>query len=245
LKPITPVKYCGRGPMVPSVPLLEGDHLSKTFRVRSRARTVLVDASLAVAAGTVTVLRGRSGAGKSTLIALLAGLDRPSSGSVSLDGVPYASLPRRALTALRRERIGIVFQSFLLIESLSAAENVEVALLRCGLDPRSRRERAAALLAELGVDDPALLPRELSEGLRQRVAIARALARDPPLVLADEPLTQLDAESASATATLLLDAVARRRAALVVATHGAAGAERLERAASRVCHLQDGRILDA
>jgi putative ABC transport system ATP-binding protein len=225
--------------------LLECDRLAMAFRARRGTRVVLADVSLALEAGTIAVVRGRSGAGKSTLIALLAGLDRPTSGSVSLDGVPYGSLSRRELVSLRRRRVGIVFQSFLLIESLTAAENVEVALVRQGLDRAARRLRAVTLLEELGVDGPSLLPRELSEGLRQRVAIARALAHDPALILADEPTAQLDAEAAASTASLLLDAVARRRATLLVVTHGGTGAEHFERAAGQVLLLRDGRLLRA
>jgi putative ABC transport system ATP-binding protein len=224
------------------VPLLECLHVAKDFRVAGERHEVLRDVSFRVERGEIALVRGRSGAGKSTLLALIAGLDRPARGSILLDGTDYGALEPRRLTALRRESIGIIFQSFNLIDSLSAAENVELALMHRGLTRAARQRRARDLLEELGVARPGLLPMALSEGLKQRVAIARALAHDPELVLADEPTAQLDPETAEGVVSLLLDAVTRRHASLLVMTHGGGAAELLGHAAGCGLELRNGSL---
>jgi putative ABC transport system ATP-binding protein len=223
----------------PAHSLLTCTGVTKAFATRRGAVPVLQGIDLAVTTGEVLVIRGRSGAGKSTLLHLLGGLDLPTAGEIALDGTPYAGLSTAARAALRRARIGIIFQSFNLIPTWTARENVEAALLHTPTPPAERRARAEALLASLGLSDRAdHLPGELSAGQQQRVAVARALLNDPPLLLADEPTGDVDPDTGAEIVDLLL-AHARGRT-LVVATHGAFPLDR----ATRVLTLRDGVLAD-
>jgi putative ABC transport system ATP-binding protein len=207
----------------PGEPLLACREVTRTFGRAGRAGEVRVlgGVDLTVGAGEVVVISGRTGAGKSTLLAILAGIDRPTSGSVRVEGCALEDLSGAALARVRQRKIGIVFQSFNLLASWTAAENVEAALVGSGLARADRRAKAAALLADLGLGDRLdHLPAELSVGQQQCVAIARALANRPRLLIADEPTGDVDALTAGAIVGHLLEPVRAYGAALVVATHG-------------------------
>jgi len=181
----------------------------------SRPRTVFTGVDLEISGGDYVAVMGESGSGKSTLLNLVAGLDRPDSGSIVLDQIDLTRLDDDALTLLRRERMGFVFQAFHILPYLSVAQNVALPLSLLGVDHDEARRRVEAMLADVGLGERgASPPSELSGGELQRVAIARALVHGPRLVLADEPTGNLDAESAGQVLDLL-----RRQ----VKTHGAAG----------------------
>ena len=207
---------------------------------RHGAVTALAAVSLVVARGERVALLGKSGSGKSSLLHLLAGLDRPTSGIVEVRGRDLAAMDSRALADHRLHTVGIIFQSFHLIGSRSAAENVQMPLIFAGVPPAIRQLRIAKALAAVGlVSRSAHRPAELSGGEAQRVAIARALINDPPLILADEPTGNLDSVTASAIMGLLLDHVTRRGATLVLVTHDE---EVARRHTGRIVRMRDGRI---
>lgn len=193
---------------------------------------------LQVVAGEWVAIMGPSGCGKSTLLNVMAGIDRPSSGSVDLLGRDLAGMSEAERSRLRLLRIGFVFQRFHLLGVLTAVENVELPMAEAGVKQRERRERARELLAYVGLEDRmGHRPPQLSGGEQQRVAIARALANRPPLVLADEPTGELD----QATGEEILDLLTRLNAqgtTLVTVTHDAAVARR----AGRTVRLRDGRV---
>ena len=195
--------------------------------------------ALAVGGGEVCAITGPAGSGKSTLLGLLAGLDRPSGGSIEVAGVEITRLGEDELARFRRRTLGYVFQSFHLIPTLTAAENVAVTLEIAGR--ADALGRARTLLAEVGLADRAHhYPVQLSGGEQQRVAIARAVALDPPLLLADEPTGNLDSSTGEQIIELLLRWRRERGSTLVLVTHD----EALARHAGRVIRLRDGRILD-
>jgi putative ABC transport system ATP-binding protein len=199
--------------------------------------TILDGVTLAVPAGQFCAITGPSGSGKSTLLGLIAGLDRPTAGSIEVAGADLGSLDEDARARLRRERIGYVFQSFHLIPTLTALENVAVPLELAGA--AAAAERAAALLAEVGLAERAgHYPVQLSGGEQQRVALARAVANRPALLLADEPTGNLDTATGARIIELLLGWRQANRATLVLVTHDPA----LARHAERVVELRDGRL---
>lgn len=219
--------------------VLEIRGLKKHFQDGRREVRVLEGIDLAVRGGEIVVVIGRSGAGKTTLISLMAGLDRPSSGSVMLDGRPLEDLSNEELTLLRRQKIGIVFQSFNLLPSMTAAENVEAALLPTPMPKGDRREKVKSLLVGLGLGDRAdRFPSQLSVGEQQRVAVARALVNNPVLILADEPTGDVDNETAGEIIDLLVAPVRRANATLVVTTHGCFP----DHVAGRSLHLRCGKL---
>ena len=198
---------------------------------------VLREISLALAPGTVTALLGRSGCGKTTLLNLAGAMDFPSAGEVLIDGRATSSLSESDLTALRRRRVGFVFQFFQLLPTLSVVENVELPLLLAG----APRVRQAALdrLRWVGLEEKAAaMPYQLSGGQMQRVAIARALVHGPDLLLADEPTGNLDTASGEQVLALLRESASRFGATVLIATHSAEAAG----IASTRVHLRDGRI---
>jgi predicted ABC-type transport system involved in lysophospholipase L1 biosynthesis ATPase subunit len=199
----------------------------------------LRDASLRVASGEAVVITGRSGSGKSTLLALIGGLDRPDRGRVLIDGQAIWQRPHTARA--RRDAVGFVFQRHLLLETLSAQANVEVALLGAGAHRAQRRARARELLAEVGLADRAShVPAQLSGGERQRVAIARALANEPRLLLADEPTGALDSATSERVLDLLFGLRDRLGMTMIVVSYdGAIGAR-----AERTVTIVDGVLSD-
>lgn len=185
-------------------PMVEIEDVHRTYGRGPTAAHALRGVSLTVRRGELVAVRGRSGSGKTTLLNLAGALDTPDAGRVRVDGTDLASLGEHDSLALRRDRIGFVFQSFALLPVLTAAENVGVPMRLRGLSPAEREERVALLLALVGLADHAgQRPGELSGGQQQRVALARALANRPALLLADEPTGQLDAETGRGVLELL------------------------------------------
>jgi putative ABC transport system ATP-binding protein len=210
-----------------------------TLRLPSGGRTltVLDGVSLDVASGETVAVAGPSGSGKSTLLGLVAGLDTPSSGTIVVAGVEVTRLGEAALARFRRETLGYVFQSYHLIPTLTAAENVGVPLDLAGV--AGTPARVAELLAGVGLADRGHhYPAQLSGGEQQRVALARAMALDPPLLLADEPTGNLDSATGAAIIDLLFALNRERGTTLLLVTHDATLAAR----ADRVVSLRDGRI---
>ena len=198
------------------------------------------EVDLDVAPGESVAVVGPSGCGKSTLLYLLGGLERPTAGTLWLEGEQLDRMPEARLARLRRHAVGFVFQAFHLVEELTAAENVELPALLAGESPSAARYRAAKLLEQIGLCDRARhLPSELSGGQRQRVGIARALANEPTLVLADEPTGNLD--SAATTEVLrLFEQLHVNGQTLVVVTHD----ERIAATADRLISMRDGAFVD-
>jgi putative ABC transport system ATP-binding protein len=195
--------------------------------------------SLEVPDGGWLAVRGPTGHGKSTLLQLMGGLDRPTGGTVELDGSDLGRLPEAAVTRVRARLIGFVFQAFNLIPTLSAAENVETALAPLGVRGLDRRRRAATALAGVGLADRAHhLPAELSGGQQQRVAIARALVKEPAVLLADEPTGNLDEDTRDEIIALIERIWREHHLTLVMVTHDAAVAAR----AQRTGLMRDGRL---
>ena len=196
--------------------------------------------TLEIPPGGFTAIVGRSGSGKSTLLNLAAGIDAPSTGEVWIEGRALSTLDDDALTRLRRERVGVVYQFFHLLPTLDVRENVALPLLLEGRPERDALARADALLAEVGMGPRAKArPHTLSGGEMQRASVARALVHDPALVLADEPTGNLDSRAAVQVVQLLAELVRRHGSTLVMVTHSREAAE----AADRVVTLSDGRVV--
>ena len=203
--------------------------LAKTY-AGPRQRTVLTGIDLELVPGDYVAVMGESGIGKSTLLNLVAGLDRPDAGSIALDGVELATLDDDALTAVRRVKMGFVFQAFHVLPYLTVAQNVALPLSLVGVPAAEADAKVAAMLAAVGLAErSAGMPRELSGGELQRVAIARALVHGPRLVLADEPTGNLDPESAGQVLRLLRDQVKASHAAGILVTHSRTAAETADR----------------
>jgi len=218
-------------------PRLELRRASKIYQTNGQRLEALREVSLALEAGTITALVGRSGCGKTTLLNLAAAMDFPTSGEVIIDGRPTGALGEQELTALRRTRIGFVFQFFQLLPALTALENVELPLLLAGV--ANARETARDRLAWVGLAEKAdSFPYQLSGGQMQRAAIARALAHSPEILIADEPTGNLDNASGDQVLALLRDAAKRFGATVLLATHSAEAAA----IAQTNVQMRDGRI---
>ena len=213
--------------------------ISKTYRTSEVETRALDGVCVQVEDGEFVAVMGPSGCGKSTLLNVLGLLDRPSEGVYDFFGEDVARCPERRLTALRRDRIGFVFQSFNLIDDLTVAENVEVALIYRGVCAQDRRRRVAEALERVGVAHRARhRPQQLSGGQQQRVAVARALVSDPRLILADEPTGNLDTANGEAVMALLKQASADG-VTVVMVTHSLVHAAE----AQRTIKLLDGRVV--
>jgi len=220
-------------------PLIRVRGLVKDFPLGAQRVRALAGVDLDVAEGDFVVVMGPSGSGKSTLLNLVGGLDRPTGGSIEVEGRDIARLDEIGLADFRREMIGFVFQSFNLVPTMTARQNVEFPLVFAGAPPARRRARAEALLAEVGLGHRVEhRPTELSGGEQQRVAIARAMANAPRIILGDEPTGNLDTRTGEEVLALLGD-LNRGGSTVLVVTHDA----RLAGYADRVFHMQDGRIL--
>ncbi len=200
--------------------MLEAINLSKTFLRGSRQVEAVKEANFKIEAGEFFVIEGISGSGKTTLLYLLGGLDRPTSGSVSVDGVDITHMGENKLSALRFSKIGFVFQSFNLIQTLNARENIEAAMVPARVKAPERRERAMQLLRVVGMEDRwHHLPGRLSGGEQQRVAIARALANNPSIILADEPTGDLDTKTGVSIIETLKELTMGQGQTVVIVTH--------------------------
>ena len=220
-------------------PLIEAHNLERHYRVGSHAVRALDGASFTIERGEFVAIVGPSGSGKSTLLALLGGLDRPSAGTIRVGDLELGKARDAELVKYRRERIGFIFQSFNLLPTRSAVENVEIPLVLNSAKPRVRRERALELLKTVGLAERAdHRPNQLSGGEMQRVAVARALANTPLLVLADEPTGNLDSKTGETILGLLRQTVAAREVTLIVVTHDLGVAAY----ADRVIHMRDGKV---
>ncbi|MEV6208893.1 ABC transporter ATP-binding protein [Kitasatospora sp. NPDC051914] len=221
--------------------MVSAEDVRRSFGSGPQAVHALRGVSFEVRRGELTALKGRSGSGKTTLLNLLGGLDAPTAGRITLDGTDLAGLDEEGRLALRRDRIGFVFQSFGLIPVLTAAENVGVPMRLRRMPAKERDERVRLLLALVGLADHAdQRPAELSGGQQQRVAIARALANEPALVIADEPTGRLDSETGRSIMELLRAVVRSEGVTVLVATHDPA----LMGLADRVVELADGRVVE-
>lgn len=211
-----------------TVPAIEVTGLTKTVADASGELTILADVHFTVRPGATVALVGASGSGKSTLLGLLAGLDTPSAGEVSIDGVELYRLDEDGRAALRKEKIGFVFQSFQLLSHLTALENVMLPLELRG--DREAKPKALAMLRRVGLSErTAHYPKFLSGGEQQRVALARAFVTDPPLLLADEPTGSLDAATGAAVIDLMFRLNREQGSTLVLVTHDPAIAAMCER----------------
>lgn len=221
--------------------ILRVSGLTKVFGQGETAVKAVDGVSFALPAGQLLLIMGPSGSGKTTLLMMIGGLLRPTAGSVVIAGQEITALSERQLAPVRRKMVGFVFQSFNLWESLSARENVELALNIGGVDGRAARERAAALLRWLGLGHRLdFRARDLSGGEKQRVSIARALANEPRLLLADEPTANLDSAHGREIMQILREIANEGERGVVVVSHD----QRIREVADRVLWLEDGRIRD-
>ena len=220
--------------------LIEVRGVTKTFATASEAVTPIENLDLTVVRGEFEVLMGPSGSGKTTLLHLLAGIDRPTAGTVRIGADEVSAMTPAALARWRTRGVGYVFQQYNLIPVLTAYENVEVPLLLLPLSRTRREQMVGTALAAVGLSDRAHhLPRQLSGGQQQRVAIARAIVTDPLLVVADEPTGNLDRAAATRTLELFRRLVDEFGKTLVMVTHD----PQVAKAADRVVHLDKGRIV--
>lgn len=221
------------------MPILELRELTKNYFADGQPVRALSNVSLSVERGDFVAVVGRSGCGKSTLLSLAGAMDFPTSGAVRVDGLATDSLNDGALTKLRREKIGFIFQSFQLIQTLTAVENVELPLLLAGKKNARRGALERLALVELaGLDDR--FPHQLSGGQMQRVAIARALVQNPAILLADEPTGNLDTATGDLILRLLRRLTKEQNTATIMATHSAEGAAM----ADVLVRLRDGEIAE-
>jgi putative ABC transport system ATP-binding protein len=220
--------------------VLEADHLGKVYSPHTEAETTaLRDVSFEIKRGEFVSIVGPSGSGKSTLLNLIGALDRATSGTVKIEGVDISRLPSADLARIRNEKIGFVFQSYNLIQRISALENVEVPLLVTNLPRQKMRERAMLMLKKLGIAEKAnKKPTQLSGGEQQRVAVARALATDPTIVLADEPTGNLDTKNSEVVMDILSELNEHDGKTIVVITHSMEVASRTR----KIIYVRDGTI---
>jgi putative ABC transport system ATP-binding protein len=223
--------------MAPMIPIVRAVELEKTYAPGGEAPfPALCGVSFEARAGEVLLLLGKSGSGKTTLLNLLAGLDRPTSGRVEVEGRDLAAMGEKGRTDWRRRRVGFVFQFFNLLPTLTAGENVGLALELIG---STDRKKVRAGLASVGLADKAgRYPHELSGGEQQRVAIARALVKEPALILADEPTGNLDSRTGELVLELLVGRCRESSTTLLMASHALGTA----RYADRILRLEDGRL---
>jgi ABC-type lipoprotein export system ATPase subunit len=220
-------------------PIVRTEALARAYLVGARQVPALRGVDLVVAPGTLVALRGRSGSGKTTLLNCIGGLDRPTSGRVWLEGQDLGRMPEWRRVRLRRRRLGFVFQSFALLPTYSARENVDLMLRLAGVGRGRRRRRVAEVLDLVGLQKRAdHRPFELSGGQQQRLAIARAISTRPALILADEPTGELDSVTGQQILTLLRRIVDEKTTSVIIATHDLT----VDLFADCVYHLQDGAL---
>jgi putative ABC transport system ATP-binding protein len=222
-------------------PLIATRDLRRDFQFGGETIHAVDGVTLEIPTARMVVIRGRSGSGKTTLLNLIAGLDEPTGGEIWIEGRSTTGLSERARVALRREKMGFVFQAFGLLPLLSARENVEVPLRIAKAEPSDRVARAAAALEAVGLGKRANhRPYELSGGEQQRVSLARALVNRPQIILADEPTGQLDSNTGREIIALMRRLVEQQHITLLVVTHDPVVVE----AADSVHELRDGKLVD-
>jgi putative ABC transport system ATP-binding protein len=221
------------------IPLIDLQDVVKTYHTGAGEVTVLREISLRVEQGEFMSIVGPSGSGKSTLLNMITGIDRPTSGQIRVGDQEVHTLSQNQLALWRGHNVGVIFQFFQLLPTLTIVENVILPMDFCGVHrPRARKEKAMGLLAQVGIAEHAhKLPSALSGGEQQRAAIARALANDPPLIIADEPTGNLDTAT-SAQVLALFQALVEAGKTLILVTHD----RQLSAQTGRVIHLLDGRI---
>jgi putative ABC transport system ATP-binding protein len=218
-------------------PIVEIRNLSKAYARGGQSVPVLADINLEIEAGEFVALMGPSGSGKTTLLNLIAGIDKPSGGSLMVEGQDIVALSQAELADWRARSVGFIFQFYNLLPVLTAFENVELPLLLTGLSRRERRDHVAAALAMVGLSERSgHYPSELSGGQQQRVAIARAIITDPALLVADEPTGDLDRVSAAEVLTLMDRLNRELGKTIIMVTHD----QRAAKAARRLVHLDKG-----
>ena len=226
----------------PSAGFIELRQLSKSFVEGTVKRKVLNNLNLTFEEGRFIVLLGQSGSGKSTLLNLISGIERPSSGTVLIDGIPITDLSERACTLFRRDQIGIIFQFFNLIPTLTVLENVTLPQELAGSSPKEIEAKGREMLQKVGLGDRAdAFPDKLSGGQQQRVAIARAIVHEPRLILADEPTGNLDEDTGETVLKLLLDLTQRANKTLIMATHN----PEIAKYADLVLRVHEGHLEEA
>jgi putative ABC transport system ATP-binding protein len=222
-------------------PLYEARDVRRVYRTGGGEVRAVDGIDLTITQGEFLAIEGPSGSGKSTLLQLLGVLDRPTSGTLYFDGNDLAELNERARTGLRSRDVGFVFQTFNLIPTLTAAENIEAAMVPLTHDREQRRARVATLLERVGLSHRSMhLPSTMSGGEQQRVAIARALANEPRVILADEPTGNLDSTTAEEVVATLRSLSTDQGVTVIVVTH----ADDIARQAQRRVRLRDGRVVD-
>ncbi len=220
-------------------PIVTVSGISKSYRDLGERRAVLRDINLEVSRGEFVAILGSSGSGKTTLLNLIGGIDTPDSGSITIDGNDLTSLSDSARTRFRRRHVGMVFQLFNLIPTLTVWENILLPAELEGSVDTNRRDYAESLLERVGLGDRKdTFPEKLSGGEQQRVAIARALAHEPLVVLADEPTGNLDAQNSARVLSILLTLTHEAGRTLFMATHD----HEIARQASRICRLRNGAL---
>ena len=219
--------------------LLRVENLSRSFFTAGGEVKALQNIDLSIQAGQLVALKGKSGSGKTTLLNLLGGLDQPTSGEIFFQGKPISTFAEDELVWLRRNQIGFVFQSFALIPTYSAIENVELVLRLAGGDPQKNQRRAYQSLRAVGMGNRAhSRPNELSGGQQQRVAIARAIANHPQLILADEPTGELDTTTTQQVFALLRRLVDHEGITILITSHNPL----VEEIADQVIEIVDGKV---
>ena len=221
--------------------LLSAKQVSKIYQMGTNSVKALDNVSIEISEGEFVAIQGTSGSGKSTLLNMLGGLDHPSTGEVFFASKPLGPFTKREMARYRRFSVGMIFQNFNLIPTMSAEENVSLALAFGGLRGQQRRERTRKLLARVGLEDRMThRPSELSGGEQQRVAIARALANSPKVLLADEPTGNLDSVRAHELLGLLKEMVGQDSLTIVMVTHDH---ELANSFADRIVFMKDGRVV--
>ena len=223
-----------------TTPVLQGLNLTKTYAQGEAAMRALDAVTLDLHAGELALLVGPSGSGKTTLLSIMGCILRPTSGTLRVLGDDVTRFEERDLPAIRRERIGFVFQAFNLFPTLTALQNVALALDLRGVPGRAARDKAATLLDQVGLASKlGAYPADLSGGQKQRIAIARALAGDPPIILADEPTAALDSQSGRAVMDLLQRLARERGRSVAIVTHD----NRMLNYGDRLVTMEDGRVV--
>jgi putative ABC transport system ATP-binding protein len=219
--------------------LYEIKGLAKSYNQKGKNVIALADVDLTIHVGDLISIQGPTGGGKSTLLQMLGGLDKPTSGSISLSGDNLENMSENELAKTRSHKVGFIFQTFNLIPTLTALENVETALVPLGISSTDRRTRSLAALESVGLADRAShLPSELSGGQQQRVAIARALVKNPQVLLADEPTGNLDEETRDQIMEILEELWRNKGLTLIMVTHDSNVAKR----AKRNLNIANGRL---